>query len=154
MSELIRKPEHLSGIEYLRLVMAGELPPPPMCETLPMRFTHVGDGVVRMTASADIRHTNTIGGVHGGFAATVIDSVTGCAVHTSMKPGESYTTIALELKMLRPTPIDEPVFAEGRVINISRRLGVAEGLLRSVEGKLLAQGSATCMIFRERPADR
>ncbi|KAA3625988.1 MAG: PaaI family thioesterase [Proteobacteria bacterium] len=142
------KPDHLSGIEYLRQVVNGELPLPPMCETLPMRFTHVGDGLVRLIATAGPGHANTLGGIHGGFAATVIDTVTGCAVHTAMQPGESYTTISLELKMLRPTPMGEPIFAEGRLINVSRRLGIAEGLLRNGEGKLIAQGSATCMVFR------
>lgn len=148
MSTLYRKPDHLSGIEYLRQVVSGEQPLPPMCETLPMRFTHVGDGLVRLTATAGPEHANTIGGIHGGFAATVIDTVTGCAVHTAMQPGDSYTTISLELKMLRPTPMGEPMFAEGRLVNVSRRLGVAEGLLRSADGKLIAQGSATCMVFR------
>ena len=149
MNTEFAKPDHLSGIEYLRKMMAGELPLPPMCVTLPMRFTHIGDGLVRLTACAGISHGNTLGGIHGGFVATVLDTVTGCAVHTTIRTGESYTTISLELKMLRPTPVDEPVFAEGRLINVSRRLAVAEGLVRNGEGKLIAQGSATCMVFRE-----
>jgi len=142
-------PGALSGMEYFERVMAGDLPLPPMARTLPMRFEHVETGLVRMTAIADARHLNTIGGVHGGFAATVIDSVTGCAVHTHMARGETYTTISLELKLLRPAPVDETLFAEGRVINLGRRLGVAEGVIRNAEGKIVAQGSATCMIFRD-----
>jgi uncharacterized protein (TIGR00369 family) len=137
------------GIDYLRRVMAGELPLPAMAKTIPMHFTHVASGVVRVTTIADERHLNTVDGVHGGFAATVIDTVTGCAIHTHMEANDSYTTISLELKMLRPAPVNETMYAEGRVINLSRRLGVAEGTLRNAEGKLIAQGSATCMIFRD-----
>jgi len=143
------RPGNLSGIEYLRKVMTGELPLPAMCETVPMRFTHAGDGVVRLTAHAEARHGNTLGGIHGGFAATVIDTVTGCAVHSKMAPGESYTTISMELKLVRPVPVDETLYAEGRLVNISRRLAIAEGEIRNGEGKLLAHGSTTCMVFRE-----
>ncbi len=149
MTDSNGKPTTLSGLEYFAQLMAGNLPLPTMAATLPMRFTYAERGLVRMTAVADARHLNTVGGVHGGFAATVIDSVTGCAVHTHMAAGESYTTISLELKMLRPPPLDETMIAEGRVIHIGRRLGVAEGSLRNAEGKLVAQGSATCMIFRD-----
>ena len=120
------KPDHLSGLEYLQQLISGELPLPPMCATIPMTFEEVELGFVRMTATAGVPHMNTIGGIHGGFAATVIDSVTGCAVHSLMEPGEGYTTISLELKMLRPPPLDEQMLVEGRVVNISRRLAVAD----------------------------
>ena len=113
------KPDHLSGYEYLRGLIEGEFSSPAMLATVPMRITDVGEGVVDMTARADARHGNTLGGVHGGFAATVIDSVTGCAIHSLMQAGESYVTISLELKMLRPLPFDETLFARGRVINLS-----------------------------------
>lgn len=149
MNDSSKRPDAMSGVEYFARLMAGELPTPSMADTIPIRFVHAETGTVRVEASADARHLNTVGGVHGGFAATVIDTVTGCAVHTHMAPGETYTTISLELKMLRPPPIDETMIAEGRVINIGRRLAVAEGVLRNAQGKLVAQGSATCMIFRE-----
>jgi len=150
MSEpvLVPKPDNLPGVEYLRLLQRGEMPMPPMCETIPTRIEYVEEGLVRLIATAGVRHMNTIGGVHGGFAATVIDSVTGCAISSVLEAGIRYTTINLELKMLRPPPLDEEMIAEGRVINVSRRLGVAEGTLRNQEGKLIAQGSASCMIFR------
>ncbi|GJL83599.1 MAG: phenylacetic acid degradation protein [marine bacterium B5-7] len=148
MSKDLHATFSMSGLEYFSRVLTGELPLPAMCEAVPMRFTHVGEGMVRLTATPTILHTNTVGGVHGGFAATVIDTVTGCAVHTHMAAGESYTTVSLELKMFRPPSLDEPLFAEGRLINLSRRIGVAEGLIRNGEGKLVAQGTATCMVFR------
>jgi uncharacterized protein (TIGR00369 family) len=142
------RPGHLSGIEYLLKVIGGELPLPPMCETVPMRFTHAGDGLVNMTAIAEPRHGNALGGIHGGFAATVIDTATGCAVLTKMVRDDTYTTINLELKMVRPVPLDETLYVEGRLVNMSRRLAIAEAELRNGEGKLLAQGSAACMVFR------
>ena len=101
---------------------------------------------------ADGRHLNPLGGVHGGFAATVLDSVTGCAVHTMLEAGVGYGTVDLHVKMLRPVPRDVDLVAEGRVINLSKNLGVAEGTLKTPDGKLLAHASATCMIQRPTPA--
>ncbi len=144
----VQRPADVAGIDYLRAVLRGEYPSPPMCETLPMRYTRIDDGLVEMVATASVEHMNTLGGVHGGFAATLIDTVTGSVVLSKMQPGESYTTISLELKMLRPLPLDEPVYARGSLVNISRRLAVAEGVVRNAEGKVVAQGSSGCMVFR------
>ena len=145
---LVLKPDHLDGVAYLHAMMNGELPMPPMCETLPIRVQKAEQGYVEMVAKAGIEHTNTLGGVHGGFAATVIDSVTGCTVLSMLEAGVNYTTISLELKMLRPPPMNEEMVAEGRIVNISRRLAVANGVLKTRQGKLVAEGSSTCMVFR------
>ena len=142
------KPDGLSGLEYLTRMMQGKEVLPPMCETIPMRFIEVKEGLIRMSAIADERHVNTINGVHGGFAATVIDSVTGCVVHTMLEADIKYTTISLELKMLRPPPLNEEMIAEGTIINISKRLAVANGVIRNAQNKIVAQGTGTCMIFR------
>ncbi|MFT5113217.1 MAG: hypothetical protein ACI8P9_002545 [Parasphingorhabdus sp.] len=144
----IYKPEHLGGLEYLEMVLRGELPMPPMAKVIPMQFVSVAEGFVVMSAVADVSHTNTIGGVHGGFAATLLDSVTGCTVHSMLEAGISYTTIGLELKMLRPPPLNETMIMEGRIVNISKRLAVANGVVKNQQGKLVAEGSSTCMIFR------
>lgn len=101
-----------------------------------------------MTARADNRHLNPLGGVHGGFAATVLDSVTGCAVHTMLEAGVGYGTVDLHIKMLRPVPRDVDLIAEGRVFHLSRNLGVPEGTLKTLDDKIIAQGSATCLIQR------
>ncbi|MEE3100804.1 MAG: PaaI family thioesterase [Pseudomonadota bacterium] len=129
-------------------VKEGRLPPSPMAGTVPMTFTEVGPGFIRISARADGRHLNPLGGVHGGFAATVLDSVTGCAVHTVLGAGEGYGTIDLQVKMLRPVPRDQVVIAEGRSVHISRSLGTAEGVLKTEDGKLLATATATCFLMR------
>ncbi len=90
-----------------------------------------------------------MGGVHGGFAATIMDSVTGCAVHTMLEAGIPYGTIDLQVKMLRPVPLGEEVIAESKLINLSRRLGVSEGSLKNQNGKVLAHATCTCMVIRK-----
>jgi uncharacterized protein (TIGR00369 family) len=89
-----------------------------------------------------------MGGVHGGFAATVLDSVTGCAVHTLLNAGVGYGTIDLNVKMIRTVPKNEKLIAEGKIINLSKSLGISEGTLKSQDGKLLATATATCMIIK------
>ncbi|KCX23124.1 PaaI family thioesterase, partial [Acinetobacter baumannii] len=91
---------------------------------------------------------NPLGGVHGGFAATVLDSVTGCAVHTMLPAGVGYGTIDLNVKMCRPLPQNQVLIATGKVINLSKNLGISEGKITDEEGKLYAYATATCMIIR------
>jgi uncharacterized protein (TIGR00369 family) len=141
-------PFSLSGLELLRAGVDGHFPMPSMGETIPMKLEAVESGYAKFSARADGRHLNPLGGVHGGFAASVLDSVTGCAVHTMLEAGVGYGTIDLNVKMVRPVPRDVELVAEGRVLNMSRNLGIAEGELRSADGKLLAHATATCMIQR------
>ncbi|WP_323118139.1 PaaI family thioesterase [Burkholderia alba] len=143
-------PLSMSGIELLRAAAAGEVPRASISETIPMQPDTVEVGYVKMTARADERHLNPLGGVHGGFAATVLDSVTGCAVHTMLDAGVGYGTIDLHVKMLRPVPRGVDLIAEGRVIHLSKSLGVAEGTLKTPDDKIVAHASATCLI--QRPA--
>jgi len=138
----------LSGLEIMRAMIAGELPPASIATTIPMRGVAAERGSIVFEAMADERHLNPLGGVHGGFTATVLDSVTGCAVHTMLEPGESYGTIDLHVTMLRAVPINTPLMGEGKVIHVSRSLGVAEGTLRDEEGKIYAYATATCLIIR------
>ena len=141
-------PLSLSGLELLRAGAAGQLPPPTITQTIPMTVVTVDSGYVKFTARADGRHLNPLGGVHGGFAATVLDSVTGCAVHSMLEAGVGYGTVDLSVKMLRPVPRDVELIAEGRALHVSKTLGVAEGSLKTADGKLLALASATCIIQR------
>ena len=99
-------------------------------------------------ATATAAHLNPMGGTHGGFAATVLDSVTGCAVHTMLPAGVAYGTIELAVKMMRPVPLDTELRAEGNVLNMSRSLGVSEGTLKDSSGKLYAHSTCTCLIKR------
>lgn len=138
----------MTGLEFMQAMMDGDVPYPPMAKTVPMRFMIVEDGFMKIEVSAGERHINLFGGVHGGFAATVLDTVAGCAIHTRLEAGVNYATIDLAIKMMRPVPLDVPVIAEGRVINISKSLGVSEGVMKNAEGKILAHATTTCMILR------
>ena len=145
-------PAHMSGLQRMQAFVDGSLPHPSMTDTLPMRVTAADRGFARFRARADARHLNTLGGVHGGFAATVLDSATGCAVHTLLEPGVGYATVDLSVKLVKAVPVDADLSAEARVIHSSSRLAVAEGFLRDEAGTLLAHGTATCLILR--PAAR
>ncbi len=125
----------------------GVIPYPPMAETVPMRFIEVEKGRMLFEVKADKRHLNLFGGVHGGFSATVMDTVTGCAIHTMLGVGTGYATIDLSVKMLRPVPKDVLLLAEGTIINISKSLGVSEGTLKDETGKIFVHATATCMLL-------
>ncbi|WP_062815011.1 PaaI family thioesterase [Alcanivorax sp. NBRC 102024] len=139
----------LTGLEIMQAFAAGKLPRPPISETMPMEPDQVEAGRVVFLATADERHTNPLGGVHGGFAATVLDSVTGCATHTVLAAGESYGTTDLNIKMCRPLPFNKTLRAEGRVINVGRNLVISEGRIEDEDGKLYAYATATCMVIRQ-----
>lgn len=142
----------MTGLELMQAFAQGLLPRPGIADTMPMEATTVEAGRVVFTATADQRHTNPMGGVHGGFAATVLDTVTGCATHTVLPAGESYGTTDLNIKICRPLPFNQPLIAEGRVINAGRNLVISDGTIRDQEGKLYAHATATCMIIRQREA--
>lgn len=138
----------LTGLEVLKAAWAGQLPASSMAKTIPMQGVAVDHGYVKLVARADERHLNPLGGVHGGFAATVLDSATGCAVHSALEAGVTYGTVDLNVKMLRPIPRDEDLIAEAKVRHLSKTIGVADGTLVTADGKLLAYASATCVIKR------
>jgi len=140
--------QEMNGLEVMQGIIKDDIPHPNMADTIPMKITSAKKGAVIFEVSADNRHTNPFGGVHGGFAATVMDSVTGCAVHTMLEAGHGYGTIELNVKMLKPVPQNKKLIAEGKLINMSKSLGVSEGRLLDEDGKLLAYASATCMIMR------
>ena len=138
----------MTGLQVMQSMAAGDIPPPSISGTMGMKAASVEEGGVVFEAIADERHINPLGGVHGGFAATVLDSVMGCAVHTMLEAGVGYGTIDLQVKFLRPVPCGETVFAEGRCVHTSRNIATAEGYLRNTEGKLLATATATCFVKR------
>ena len=145
-------PKAMTGLELLLAMTKGTVPHPSITDTMPMRISEVSKGVVKFFVKADARHLNPMGGVHGGFAATVIDSITGCAVHSVLDAGVGYGTIDLNVKMIRPIPPGVELVAEGRLINISKSFGIAEGFIKDSEGKLYAHGTSTCSIFRPQNA--
>lgn len=141
-------PKSMSGLQILEAIRDGQLPMPSIAEVIPMRLSELGKGYVRFTARADRRHLNPMGGVHGGFFATVLDSVLGNAIYTELEAGVGYGTVDLAVKMLAPMPLDQDVSAEARLVHLSKRIGVAEGTIRDAAGKLLAHGTTTCVILR------
>ncbi len=138
----------MSGIELMQAAADGLLPPPSISATMGLEFHQAEKGHVVFKATANKNHLNPMGGVHGGFAATVMDSVTGCVVHTMLEAGESYGTIDLAVKMMRPVPQDKTLIATGTIINMSKSLGVSEGRLEDEDGKLYATATCTCKILR------
>jgi uncharacterized protein (TIGR00369 family) len=140
--------EKLTGLELLRSMMEGRIPRAPISEIVPMKPMEVASGYIKFSARADKRHINPLGGVHGGFAATVLDSVTGCAIHTMLEAGVGYGTVDFNIKMLKPIPLEKELVAEGRVIHLSKKIGVAEGQLKDADGNLYAHATATCLIYR------
>lgn len=141
-------PREMTGLQIMQAFAQGLFPTPGIARTMPMQPVEVEKGRVVFNATANETHTNPLGGVHGGFAATVLDSVTGCATHTVLGAGESYGTTDLSIKMCKPLPFNKPLRAEGRVINTGGRLVISEGDIRDEEGTLYAHATATCMILR------
>ncbi|MNC36429.1 Thioesterase superfamily protein [compost metagenome] len=139
----------MTGLEIMQAFQKGLVPAPGIAKTMGME--EVGDveyGRIVFMAIADERHSNPLGGVHGGFAATILDSVTGCATHTVLAVGEGYGTTDLAIKMCRPMPFNKKLIAEGKVINVGKNLVISEGYLRDEDGKLYAHATATNMIIR------
>ncbi len=137
----------MNGIEQLKAMLVGEFPPPSMAKTMSSELIDVEEGFVRFIVKADDRLLNLMGGVHGGFSATVIDTITGCAVSTLLDEETAFATTDLNVKMIRPIQVGQELIAEGRVINRSRRLAVADGKIIDENGKIFAIGSASCMIL-------
>lgn len=140
--------KNLSGLQIMQEMCNGNLPMPSMAVTVPMKPTLIESGQVTFEVQADQHHLNPLGGVHGGFAATVLDTVTGCAIHTVLEAGAGYGTIDLNIKMCRPIPQNRPLTAIGQIINTSKNLAISEGKIIDEDGKLYAHATATCMIFR------
>lgn len=137
-----------SGLEVMRGLLAGELPAPPISETLDFVLVEVDRGRALFQGRPQLKHYNPLGGVHGGWFATLLDSCMGCAVHTTMPPGRAYTTAELKINIVRPLSDRVPfVRAEGRVIHEGRRMSTADGRLFGADGKLYAHGSTTCFVY-------
>ena len=139
----------MSGLEAMHALMAGELPPPPIALLLGMEPVEVAEGRVVFAAEPDERHYNPIGLVHGGLAATLLDSAMGCAVQTTLPAGAAYTTLELKVNFTRPiTRETGRVLCEGEVLHRGGRVATAEGrVIAERTGKLLAHGTTTCLIL-------
>jgi uncharacterized protein (TIGR00369 family) len=140
----------LSGLEYMRQLMAGELPPSGMGQLMNFSLVEVSEGHAVFTVVPDERHYNGLGIAHGGLAATLLDTATGCAINTMMPPGKIFTTLEMKINFVRPMRRETgEVRCEADVIHAGGRVATAEGRIIDAGGKLYAHGTATCMLFRE-----
>lgn len=139
----------MTGMQYLRAMMAGEYPPPPIAHTLGFTLAEVDDGRAVFTLEPAEFHYNPIGMVHGGVAATLLDSAMGCAVHTQLAAGVGYTTLEMKINLLRAITRDTgPTACEGRVLHLGRTTALAEARLTDAAGRLLAHATSTCLLIR------
>jgi uncharacterized protein (TIGR00369 family) len=138
----------MPGRAHLEAILAGVLPPPPISELLLFRLTRVDEGAVEFVCTPDESMYNPIGTVHGGVMCTLLDSVIGCAVQSTLPAGTGYTSVEMKISYLRAAHAgDGDLTATGRVIKRGRRVAFADGEVRDRERKLVATGSGTCLLL-------
>lgn len=140
----------MAGIDHLRAIAEGKIPPPPIAVTLGFDLTsEVEEGRVVFRMTPGEFHYNPIGGVHGGVFATLLDSACGCAVQSMLPLGDFYTSLDLSVKFLRGmTQETGPVECVGTVTHMGRRTALAEARLVDASGKLYATATSSCLIIR------
>ena len=138
----------LGGLQLMQAMLAGELPYPPIAKTLDFLLIEVDDGRAVFQGTPGPAHLNPMGGIHGGWYATLLDSAMGCAVHTRMPAGRGYTTAELSVNIVRAIGPKAPrVRAEGTVLHAGRQLATAEARLVGPDGTLYAHATTTCLVF-------
>ncbi|MEO1613528.1 MAG: PaaI family thioesterase [Pseudomonadota bacterium] len=138
----------MAGLEFFQKAMAGELPLPTICGTVPMRLHEVAFGKIVYETRPTDQLLNPMGGVHGGYAMTVLDSALGCAVHSTLPVGRAYATLELKTNLVKAIRADAAsLFAEGRVVQSGGRVATAEGRLTDGEGVVYAFATTTCLVF-------
>ena len=145
--EAAQRLAELDGLSALRAIIAGEIPPPPIGVLLGFEPVEVEEGRVVFAVEPGPQHYNPIGSVHGGLAATLIDSATGCAVHTTLPGGTGYTTTDLQVRFVRAITRDTGrIECVGTVVHRGRTLATAEARLTAGD-RLLAHGTAGVLIL-------
>jgi uncharacterized protein (TIGR00369 family) len=138
----------MPGIEFVRAIFAGKLPSPPIMQTVEPFHCTAEPGVVALHSIPALRHYNPIGSVHGGYAAILLDSAMGLAVHSMLPPGVGYTTLEFKVSFIKGMTKDTgPVRTEGRTLNVGRRAATAEARITDGQGRLLAHATTTCLVF-------
>jgi len=140
----------MSGLDLLNAMIAGRLPGPPIMQTLDFTLTEVEHGRALFEGHPAFQHYNPLGTVHGGYAATLLDSCMGCAVHTTLPAGVGYTTTDVQVRYIRAMGVATGrVLAEGRAVHAGRRTATAEGrVYLEADETLIAHGSTGCAILR------
>ncbi|MEL7300309.1 MAG: PaaI family thioesterase [Pseudomonadota bacterium] len=138
----------LSGLEFMEAMLRGEISRPPISGLMNYRVHAVEPGMVAFRGTAEFAHTNPMGGVHGGWYGTLLDSCMACAVMTTVPKGAVYTTLEYKINITRALPTGIEIEARGEVSHAGRSTGVSTGAIRGVaDGKLYASGSTTCLIM-------
>jgi len=141
--------KEMSGLEFVQGLVDGTLPLNTIAETLGYDGTEVERGRVVVAVEPNGTHLNPTGTVHGGLAATLLDSCMGLAIQSTLEKGVGQTTVEFKISLVRPiTPDTGLIKAEGLVLNCGRRIGTAEGRITDRNGRLLAHGTTTCLIFQ------
>ena len=137
-----------SGLETLEAIRDGLLPPPPIAMLMQMGITALEEGRVEFTCAVDESVYNPIGVVHGGLVCTLLDTVAGCAVHTTLPKGMGYTSIELKVNYLRAVHATSgPLTAIGRVVKPGRRVAFSEGEILDAQGRTVATASSSLLVF-------
>lgn len=141
--------KEMSGLQFVQGLADGTLPLNTIAEILGYDVTEATNGRVVVTVTPTGAHLNPAGTVHGGLAATLLDSCMGLAIQSTLEKGVGQTTVEFKISLMRPiTPETGPITAEGVVLNCGRRIGTAEGRITDNRGRLLAHGTTTCLIFQ------
>jgi uncharacterized protein (TIGR00369 family) len=140
--------KQLTGLEFVQGLARGALPLNTIAQTLGYDVVEAESGRVVITLSPTGAHLNPAGTVHGGLTATLLDSCMGLAIQSTLDKGISQTTLEFKISLVRPiTPSTGLIRAEGKVLNCGRRIGTADGRVTDSNGRLLAHGTTTCLIF-------
>ena len=138
----------MAGLDFVRAIFEGRLPEPPIMQGVEPFDCTAEPGVVVIHSIPGIRHYNPIGSVHGGYAAILLDSAMGLAVHTTLPAGTGYTTLEFKISFIRGMTADTgPVRTEGHTLNVGRRAATAEARITDAKGRLLAHATTTCLVF-------
>ena len=142
----------VSGLEFLRRLQSGQFPSPPFAGEMDIYPITIESGFIVFQAIPSLRYYNPLGIVHGGYLATLLDTALGCAVHSVLAAGEAFSTIEMSIRFIRPvTEATGHIRADGRLVNRSRNIAVAEGRILSEDGKVIAHGAETCQIREASP---
>ena len=138
----------MAGVDFVRAIIEGRLPAPPIMQTIEPFDSTAEPGVVVMHSIPGFRHYNPIGSVHGGYAATLLDSAMGLAVHSALPAGTGYTTLEFKVSFIKGMTEDTGVVrTEGHTLNVGRRAATAEARITDAKGRLLAHATTTCLVF-------
>jgi uncharacterized protein (TIGR00369 family) len=138
----------MPGIDYLKAMIARELPPPPMARLMQFDLVDVEPGKVVFTCEPDASMYNPNGGIHGGMVCTVLDSVAGLALHSTLPAGKGYTSIEIKVNYLKAVRLDAgPLTATGTVVKSGSRVGFTEGVVTDASGAIVATATSTLLVF-------